>query len=355
MSRRLVGMIALASGLATASLAATSQPAQRSDPTGTWKSEWTRGDRTFTSVLELRVGRGKVTGTYKGMRGEPTKIQKAKLEGDKISFECIREFNDNSFTIKYQGKVTDDRIKGTIEFNAGGEARTRDWEVRRVVGPPDVVGEWRFTVKTEDGNTLEPRIVITRDGDKLKGVYTSRDRERPVKKIEIKDGQLKFVVAGERDDNKFSVAYTGKPRGNAIKGTIDYDFNGNAGTIDFTGKRKLAVDPAGTWTWERTRGERTYTSTLKFEVKDGKLTGTYKGGRGEPVKIESPKLDGDKISFQVTRAFRDRKFTTKYQGKVSGDRITGTRTFTRDGETQSREWEAKRGPAGEKPRPATPA
>ena len=44
----------------------------------------------------------------------------------------------------------------------------------------------------------------------------------------------------------FKVVYMGKPRGDSIKGTIDYDFNGNTGTVDFEGKRL----------WEKEKNER---------------------------------------------------------------------------------------------------
>lgn len=44
----------------------------------------------------------------------------------------------------------------------------------------------------------------------------------------------------------------------------------------------------------------------------------------------------------MTRERNGQKRTTKYNGKVSGDTITGKIEFERNGETQSRDWEAKR-------------
>ena len=80
-------------------------------------------------------------------------------------------------------------------------------------------------------------IKFTKQDGKLKGVLTGRNRDREVKKIEIKDNQLTFEISGENDGNQWSVTYKAKPRGNSVKGTIDYDFGGNSGTIDFEGKR----------------------------------------------------------------------------------------------------------------------
>ena len=51
--------------------------------------------------------------------------------------------------------------------------------------------------------------------------------------------------------------------------------------------------------------------------------------------------DGD-VSFTVVREFNGNKMTSKYTGKVIADVIKGKMEFERNGETQSRDWEAKR-------------
>jgi hypothetical protein len=53
-------------------------------------------------------------------------------------------------------------------------------------------------------------------------------------------------------------------------------------------------------------------------------------------------VKGDEVSFTVTREFNGNKFTTKYNGKVTADTIKGKTESQRNGETQSRDWEAKR-------------
>jgi hypothetical protein len=40
--------------------------------------------------------------------------------------------------------------------------------------------------------------------------------------------------------------------------------------------------------------------------------------------------------------FQDQKVVTKYRGKVTGDTMKGTAESERDGQTQKREFEAKR-------------
>ena len=110
------------------------------------------------------------------------------------------------------------------------------------------------------------------------------------------------------------------------------------------------ADPAGTWTWStpgRNGGEpRKF--TLKLKVDGAKLTGILATpGRGQDAQVRETeisegKIKGDEISFAVVREFNGNKMTTKYTGKVTADTIKGKTEFERQGETQSRDWEAKR-------------
>jgi hypothetical protein len=105
-----------------------------------------------------------------------------------------------------------------------------------------------------------------------------------------------------------------------------------------------AADVNGTWTWSTpARGNRPErTSTLKLKTDGDKLTGTI-NGRQEDIKISDGKVTGDEISFKVSRASNNgNTFTQKYTGKVSGDTIKGKVAFERNGEEQTRDWEAKR-------------
>lgn len=87
--------------------------------------------------------------------------------------------------------------------------------------------------------------------------------------------------------------------------------------------------------------------TLKLKAEGEKLTGKITSpGRqgGDPVEIEikDGKIKGDEVSFTVTREVNGNTFKSKYNGKVTADAIKGKMEFERNGETQSRDWEAKR-------------
>lgn len=115
------------------------------------------------------------------------------------------------------------------------------------------------------------------------------------------------------------------------------------------GASAQAADATGTWTWSRPgrNGGEAQKLTLALKADGEKLTGTLTSpGRqgGEPVKTEiaDGKVKGDEVSFSVTREMNGNKLTTKYSGKVSADGIKGKTEMERNGQAQSRDWEAKR-------------
>ena len=107
------------------------------DPNGTWT--WTtpgrNGGPERKSTLKLKTEGDKLTGTLsapgRGGQASDTAIADAKLKGDEISFTVTREFNNNKVTSKYNGKISGDSIKGKIETERNGNARSTDWEAKR--------------------------------------------------------------------------------------------------------------------------------------------------------------------------------------------------------------------------------
>ncbi len=109
------------------------------------------------------------------------------------------------------------------------------------------------------------------------------------------------------------------------------------------------ADPAGTWTWTTPgrNGGADRTNTLTLKVADSKVTGKFsapgRDGQASERDIADAKLEGEKVSFAVVREFNGNSMTNKYTGKIEGDKIVGKMTYrNRDGEEQTRDWEAKR-------------
>ncbi len=237
MAAPVLGLVA--GWLASAALAAEEEAL---DPTGTWKWETTFGDRTFESALRLAVEDGKVVAKYE-RRGEEVDIEETKVEGDTLSFQYSRSWDGRKVTVKFSGKVGEDSIKGQVDWSVGDRNGTREWEAKRVVEIADVLGTWKFVIEMEGGRKMEPTITIIQDGEGLQGAFNSQWGERDARNVKLDNNELTFEISGETDDGDFRVTYRGKPRGDSIKGNIEYDFGGQTGTIDFKGERhKKKVD-----------------------------------------------------------------------------------------------------------------
>jgi len=104
---------------------------KKADPNGTWKWSFTgQNGQARETTMKLKLEGEKLTGTVSGRNGD-TAIENANLKGEEISFSVTREFNGNKMTSKYNGKLSGDSIKGKIETERDGEARSRDWEAKR--------------------------------------------------------------------------------------------------------------------------------------------------------------------------------------------------------------------------------
>lgn len=107
------------------------------DPNGTWKfhAEGPKG-RGADSTLTLKWDNNQLTGNVDNRAGKAA-ISDGKFADDQISFTVVREIGrrlrKQTFTIKYNGKLEGDVIKGTIETTARGEkAVSIPWEAQRV-------------------------------------------------------------------------------------------------------------------------------------------------------------------------------------------------------------------------------
>lgn len=112
--------------------------------------------------------------------------------------------------------------------------------------------------------------------------------------------------------------------------------------VAVVGVAAAAENPTGTWKWETNFGGKARENTLKLKLDGDKLTGSMLGRNNQETPIENASFKDDKVAFAVTREFNGNKFTIKYNGTVKGDTITGKTEFDRDGQSQSRDWEAKR-------------
>ncbi len=101
-------------------------------------------------------------------------------------------------------------------------------------------------------------------------------------------------------------------------------------------------NPTGTWKWTVTFNNQSRDVTLKLKLDGDKLTGAMLGRDGKENPVQDATFKDGAVSFKVVRERNGTKMTSTYTGTVSEDTIKGKITFERDGNPQSRDWEAKR-------------
>jgi hypothetical protein len=170
-------------------------------------------------------------------------IQDGKIEGDSISFTVTAEYEGTEWVTKYAGKVEGDSLQGTAVVTGNGQTMDFPWTPKRSVDMEDVVGSWQLHIEAPDGNTFEPILKITKDGDKFAAQYTSEGSgEAEVQKFRIEDNELRFALDTEYQGAPLKLEYRGRPYGDELKGMIAYDTQGNTGEFPFSAKRKSDTD-----------------------------------------------------------------------------------------------------------------
>jgi autotransporter translocation and assembly factor TamB len=95
------------------------------DATGKWTAETPgRNGNTMTVTMNLKADGDKLTGTVSGRRGQ-SDISNGKVDGDNVMFDVVREFNGNTMTQHYSGKLDGDTIHFSIKVDgmAGAEGK----------------------------------------------------------------------------------------------------------------------------------------------------------------------------------------------------------------------------------------
>ncbi|QDT49327.1 hypothetical protein Pan258_33760 [Symmachiella dynata] len=221
-------------------LASTAVAAEKTavDPSGTWRWEHDEGGETVKNVLKLNSDGKKVTGTYQGRRG-PYEITDGKVDNDKLSFGFNVEYEGQTIEISFVGKIKADTVDGTVSMKSDEGARDYPWTAERGLKTADTVGTWKLSIELPDGNVLTPQLKLSLADDKkeLKGEYTSDAAELDVSDIKVKNGKLFFKISGDFGGGTLTANYKVQPRGDKLNGEVEYDFNGQTGELEVTGKR----------------------------------------------------------------------------------------------------------------------
>jgi len=88
---------------------------------GKWTAEVEGRRGTVTQTLSLTSSGNNLSGSLEGGRGNAVDISDGKLDGNKVSFKVVREFNGNQFTQQYTGTLSDaGELNLTVSMSGGG-------------------------------------------------------------------------------------------------------------------------------------------------------------------------------------------------------------------------------------------
>ena len=209
------------------------------------------------------------------------------------------------------------------------------------------VGDWQLEVATPDGATLNLKVNIKQDGDKLAGTMVGDDGvETELTDISFADGELKFAISRDFGGQQLNSKFTGKLTAEKYEGSVDYDIGGQAGTLDVVGGRaKPSIDLNGTWLLVATSEGGTFEPKLHLKHDGDTLDGKYEWNEDITAEIKDGKIVEEEVTFTVTHDFNGEEIVVKYKVKLDGDKLAGTAEYDLAGQTGTAEVEGTRGKA----------
>src|SRR5215813_2477284 len=105
--------------------------AQKADPVGTWKCEYSIGDQKRTSELTIKKDGDKLAGTMNWPDQKDEKLKDVKLKDGELTFSAVRKLMGNEITVEYKLTIDGDKLKGKGAAEFGGEKQEYDIEAKR--------------------------------------------------------------------------------------------------------------------------------------------------------------------------------------------------------------------------------
>jgi hypothetical protein len=103
-------------------------------------------------------------------------------------------------------------------------------------------------------------------------------------------------------------------------------------------------DLTGTWEWIVHRGGKAGVAAVELKQEGDRITGVMHGRDGKDMKVKNGTFKDGQVSFEVPAVNPDgSKMVHRYNGKLTGDTITGTAEIEIFGRTKnSGKWLAQR-------------
>ena len=174
---------------------------------GSWAMKYNIGDREITSTLVIKANKeGNLTGQWEGRRRK-SEITDLQYERGNLTFKRTSTYQDRKRESTFEGTVRGDTISGVMKSERG------EIEVEgKMIGAP-VIGTWNLEVTSEQWGTRKQRLRVNPD---MSGLYGAI----PIKKINLEDGKVDFLVVLEFGDQSFEIRFEGKLDDSKLTGEL---------------------------------------------------------------------------------------------------------------------------------------
>ena len=212
---------------------------ESSPAAGSWKWKSVSLSGEIDCRIFLVEKDGKLTGMYSDEGDLKAEVGDVKVDDDKISFVIVVDNDGTKSEIKFNGKLAGDKITGKM-IDGGSE---RDWKAERFISLQEVVGKWRLSFTTPDGETRNPEFELKIDNGKPEiefdaGVDDAEGVE--ISDLKFKNGLLLFKIALDFQGQELSLDYELEFMNvDELEGSMYFEFKANDmnGDVDVTGQR----------------------------------------------------------------------------------------------------------------------
>jgi len=173
---------------------------------GSWAMKYNIGDREITSTLVIKADKeGNLTAQWQGRRSK-SEITDLQYERGRLTFKRKSTYQDRQLESTFEGTIRGDTLSGVMKSERG-EITVEG----KLIGAP-LIGTWNLEVTSERG-TRKQRLRVNPD---MSGLYGAI----PIKKINLEDGQVDFLVVLEFGDQSFEIRFEGKLDDSKLTGEL---------------------------------------------------------------------------------------------------------------------------------------
>ena len=189
---------------------------------GSWEMKFTIGERDVTTTLVVTSKEeGELAAEWQSQWGEH-EVTDVAYERGNLTFKRMSKFQDREFESSFEGTIRGDTLSGTMKSEMGETAV----EGQRINAA--LIGTWNLEVVSPQWGTTKQRLRVNPD---MTGLYGTI----PVKKVNLEDGQVSFLMVVEFGDQTFEMNFAGKLAESKLTG----EMKTSRGTQKITGTKVI--------------------------------------------------------------------------------------------------------------------